>query len=269
MAITTVDGIIAGFKLTRFVNKTVTGSSTGDMYSSFYAAGNPGPAVAPTPGISGAALTSYSGQVPFTNPSSGQNSYLARFAAATNATTAYGTLILCDRLWHNSGITINSGSAQTVNSVAFPARDNDGTTNGAGVLMGLEFSSNGGAGTPTITISYTNSAGTSGRTATNLFPSAASPTVGRFFPMKLEGSDKGVRSIQTLTFSGTGWASGTAHLVAYRILQSVRISTFNYTTDNSPLTTGMVRLYDNTVPFLMGQINQGSSTTACMVVAQG
>lgn len=269
MAITTVDGIIAGFKLTRLVNKAVTGGSVGEMYSTFYNNGNPGPAVAPTPGISGAALTSYSGQVPFTNPSSGQNSYLARFLGSTTGTSGFGTLILCDRLWHNSGITINSGSAQTINSVTFPARDNDGTTNGAGVLVGLEFSSNGGANTPTITISYTNSAGTSGRTATNLFPSAASPTVGRFFPMKLEGSDKGVRSIQTLTFSGTGWASGTAHLVAYRILQSVRIGSFNYITDNSALTTGMVRLYDNTVPFMLTQINQSSGSTACMVVAQG
>jgi hypothetical protein len=269
MAITTVDGIIGGFQQTRIISKSITGGTVGEMYSAFYANGNPPPATAPTPGISGAAITSYVGQIPFTNPPAGQNSYLARFAVSTTATTSFGSFILCDRLWHNSGITINSGSAQTVNSVAFPARDNNGSTNGEGVLVGLEFSSAGGAGTPTITMSYTNSAGASGRTATNLLPSAASPAIGRFFIMGLQGQDKGVRSIQTLTFSGTGWASGTARLVAYRILQTIMVNIGNVGTDNSALTTGMVRLYNDTVPFLLTQVNQNTSTTACMVVTQG
>jgi hypothetical protein len=269
MAITTVDGIIAGFQQTRIIGKALPAGSAGELYSTFFLGGQPPAAAAPTPGISGAAVTSYIGQIPFNNPPAGQNSYLARFAASTTATNALGNLILCDRLWHNSGITINSGSAQTINSVAFPARDNNGTTNGDGVLMALEFSSAGGAGTPTITISYTNSAGTSGRTATNLMPSATTPAIGRLFPMKLEGQDKGVQSIQTLTFSGTGWASGTAHLIAYRMLQTIQVSIFNTGTDNSPLTTGMVRLYDNTVPFLLSQVNQGGGMNGCMVVTQG
>lgn len=271
MAITTVDGIIAGFQPTRWISKDIANVTAGaaEVFSQFYAAGFPCPAAAPTPGISGAAITSYAGQIPFTNPSVGQNSYLARVAASTWDSNSFGSWILCDRLWHNSGITINSGSAQTINSVAFPARDNNGLTNGEGVLVGLEFSSAGGAGTPTITISYTNSAGTSGRTAINLIPSAASPAIGRFFTMGLQGQDKGVRSIQTLTFSGTGWASGTAHLVAYRILQTIQVGILDVATDNSALTTGMVRLYDNTVPFLLTQLNRSTSTTACMVVTQG
>lgn len=270
MAITTVDGLIAGFKTGQWFQKSVALDATNYSLSSmFYTAGIPGAAIAPTPGISGAALTSYAGQIPFTNPSAGQNTYLARFLVGTSSNGAYGTIILCDRLWHNSGITINSGSAQTINSVAFPARDNNGTTNGEGVLVGLEFSSAGGANTPTITISYTNSAGTSGRTATNLMPTQAIPAIGRFYPMKLEGSDKGVRSIQTLTFSGTGWGGGTAHLVAYRILQTAFISGSSGFDPKSPLTTGLTRLYDNTVPFMISQAFQSSNFIGFMSVTQG
>ena len=271
MAITTVDGIIAGFQRTRLINKALPAGSAGELYSTFFLGGQPPAAAAPTPGLSGVAVTSYAGQIPFNNPPTGQDSYLARFAASTGATSAFGNLILCDRLWHNSGITINSGGPQTINSVAFPARDANGTTNGNGVLIALEFSSAGGAGTPTITVSYTNSETppVAGRTATNLMPSATTPAIGRFFPMKLEGQDKGVQSIQTLTFGGTGWASGTAHLVAYRMLQTILVSTFNIGTDNSVLTTGMVRLYDNTVPFLLSQVNQGGAMNGCMVVTQG
>jgi hypothetical protein len=270
MAITTVDGIIGGFKTTQNINKSLPADGTnGTLNSAFYSSGVPTAAVAPTPGISGAALTSYSGQIPFVNPSAGLNSYLARFALSTGQSSSYGNIILCDRLWHNSGITINSGSIQNINSVAFPARDNNGTTDGAGVLVGLEFSSAGGANSPTITISYTNSAGVSGRTATNLMPTQASPPIGRFYPMRLQDEDIGVRSIQTLAFGGTGWASGTAHLVAYRVLQSIRQFGNHTTADNPVLTTGMVRLYNNTVPFLITQMNQGSAGWGVMTVTQG
>jgi hypothetical protein len=111
MAITTLDGALAGMQYPREFAKAVTGTMVaGRHHSLFYLAGYPGAAAAPTPGLKGAALTSYAGQIPFTNPSSG-NSYLARFQAQA---TIAGTLLLCDRLWHNSGFTITSNTAQVI-----------------------------------------------------------------------------------------------------------------------------------------------------------
>lgn len=52
-------------------------------------------------------------------------------------------------------VTTSSGVAQTVNTNALPARDNTGTTNGAGVLAAIEYTAACGAGTPTMTLGYT------------------------------------------------------------------------------------------------------------------
>jgi len=80
MAITSLDQVIAGMQPPEdFLKVGATMEAAGVHYSPFYVAGRPGAAVAPTPGINGAALTSYAGQVPFRNPVSG-NSYLARFS---------------------------------------------------------------------------------------------------------------------------------------------------------------------------------------------
>ena len=269
MAITTVDGLIAGFKPAQFIQKELSGTLVaGRSYTPFYAVGIPSAAVAPTPGISGAALTSYSGQIPFTNPSSGQNTYLARFSAFPTAQG--GTIMLADRLWHNSGITITSTTAQTVNSVTFPARDNNGSTNGEGVFLGVEVSTATGAGTPSITIGYTNSDNTSGRTATNIYVTSATSAIGTFYPIGLESGDKGVRSIQSITLSAT-WTSGTIHLVAYRPL--VSITSIGAGTSNTvdSLTGGLPRMYDNTVPFLIYTPNTTTSTglIGTMTVTQG
>src|SRR3990167_7082314 len=117
MSITTLDGVIAGMQPPEEFLKVGAGTQViGRMYSPFYVTGRTGAATAPAPGISGAALTTYAGQIPFVNGAA--NQYLARFTAQCNVT---GTLLLCDRLWHNSGISVTTTGAQTINSVAFPA----------------------------------------------------------------------------------------------------------------------------------------------------
>ena len=114
MAITTVAGAISGMQYTREFVKAVTGTLVaGRPQSLLYLAGSPAAGVAPTPGLKGAALTSYGGQIPFTNPTSG-NTYVARLQAAA---PQGGTLLLCDRLWHNSGYTITSTGAQVIGCV--------------------------------------------------------------------------------------------------------------------------------------------------------
>lgn len=247
MAITTIDGIIAGAKPPKPYYKALSGALVaGRPFSPFYTPGIPGRAVAPSPGIAGAALTSYPGQISFPTIASGKR-YLSRFLGQA---TINGTLLLCDRLWHNSGITITSATAQTINSVAWPARDANAATSGEDVLIGLEVSSVTGAGTPTLTLSYTNSAGTAGKTGVNTVATSASSAVGAFFPIGLAAGDVGVQSIQTYTQSAT-WTSGTVHLVAYRILAALELNNANTGNAIDALTGGFPELFANTVPFLL------------------
>ena len=256
MAIVSLDGALAGMKPPAFYSKAVSGTLVaGRPFSPFYLAGVPGAAVAPTPGLAGAALTSYAGQLQI--PAASGDTHLARFSGVASAQS--GMLLLCDRLWHNSGFTITSTGAQTVNSVAFPARERNGSTNGEGVQLGVEISGATGAGTPTITANYTNQAGTASRTATNSVPTVATSAAGTFYPIGLAAGDTGVRSVQSLTLSAT-WTSGTMHLVAYRVLATLELPAAGIPNAVDALTSGMPRLYDTSVPFLI-YIPQTTTTT--------
>jgi hypothetical protein len=248
MAITTLDQLLAGMLPPASIVKAATPTLTaGRPHSLFYLAGAPGTAAAPSPGMAGAALTSYAGQIPFPAAVSNKNINLARFQAQA---TIAGTLILCDRLWHNSGLNLTSTSAQTINSVAWPARDANGSSNGAQVLIGLEVTTATGSGTPNFTMSYTNQAGTASKTGTGILPGGASSPVGSFYPMGLDAGDTGVRSVQSFTLSAS-WSSGAASLVAYREIARLELTAANVPSAIDAITSGMPRMYDNSVPFLL------------------
>ncbi len=257
MAITTLDGAIAGMQYPREIIKGVSGTMVaGRPFSYFYIAGQPGAAVPCTAGIAGEALTTYAGQIPFDNPVSG-NTYLARFAAQI---TIAGTLVLADRVWHNNGLDITSGGLQTVNSVAFPARDDLGTINGHGYIVGVEITTTTGAGTPTLTMTYTNSVDVDTRTASNVIATNASSIAGTFYPLGLQAGDYGVKSIQSFQLSST-WTSGAFSLVVYRILARLPITAANTPAAIDALTGGFVRLYDNSVPFIIFKPSTTTTST--------
>jgi hypothetical protein len=262
MAITTLDNVIAGTQAPIYFNKlTGTMEAVAVLHSTFYSAGFPGPAAAPTSALAGDALTSYAGQLPM--PSFANNTYLLRFTGM--GTQSWTKLLLCDRLWHNASIAETTTTGQTINSTAWPARDANGSTNGFGVMVGIEVSTatTNGAAVTNTTLTYTNSAGTNSRTATipatmpgGGFPATA--VAGTFVPFTLQAGDQGVRSIQTLTL-GTSYGGGEIHLVAYRVLATLDTIFLNVAASMDMTTTGFPRLYDNTVPWI---IHQPSLTTA-------
>jgi hypothetical protein len=175
------------------------------------------------------------------------NTYLARLQAQA---TQAGSLLLCDRLWHNSGITITSTGEQTfTSSEQIPARDANGTNTGDQVLAAVEVSGVTGSGTPTLTLKYTNSAGTQNKTATNVVNTVASSIAGTFYPIGLAAGDKGIQKAQSIQLSAT-WTSGTIHVVLYRILARLELLAQIPNAIDS-LTSGFPRLYDNSVPFLV------------------
>jgi hypothetical protein len=246
VAIITVDGVIAGSQPMRDIYKSSNLGATFVASVPFYSPGIPCQAVIPSPGVAGAALTSYLGQIPFTNPSSG-SSYLADISLESNIA---GTTLLVDRLWHNSGLNPTSLTLQTVGSVAWPARDINGSTNGEGVFVAVELSVAATAGTPSFTLSYTNSKGVAGRTGSNLFGSTATAIAGTFIPLTLAPGDTGVQSIQSLTIGNSGWTSAAIHLVAYRVIAAISCNNATRVSkEGGPISPGFPRLYDNTVPF--------------------
>lgn len=267
MAITTVDGALAGMKPPERYAKTgitTTALAPNRFHCTIYETGVPGAAVANSAGINGAALTSYLGQIPI--PAASGNTHLARFSGTGSSGC---TLILCDRLWHNSGLSVTSTSLQSITPAAIPARDADGTTAGRGVIAAIEVSTTMGAGTPTITLTYTNSAGTGSRTGAIAAVAATAP-VGTYYSFPLQAGDLGVRSVEGYQASAT-MTSGAIHLVLYRVIATVSTTTPLVEEAVDLLTSGFPRLYDTSVPFIIRMPTGTGATNIAggVVYAQG
>jgi hypothetical protein len=268
MAITTQDGVLNGAQTIRMFAKVATPTLVAGRPQSLWGLGGiPGAGAFDTT-LNGVVLSSSSavpaGAIPHFDPASNQ-AYLSRFAAMA---TQAGMLLLCDRLWHNGGITITSTSAQSITSPTWPARcptsgiDETPATTGEGVMLAVEVSAATGAGTPTITISYTNQDGTAGRTATNIVATVASSAAGATYLIGLQAGDRGVRSVQSITLSAT-WTSGTINLVAYRLLAMLPLIAGNVGNADDALTGNLPLIYNGTVPYLMFI---PTTTTATLVV---
>lgn len=262
MAITTLDGVIAGMKPpVPLIKVGVTMAAVGALrgYTPWYAAGNPGAATANAAGVNGAAVSAtVAGQIPRTNPGAG-NAHLARLALQSSTA---GSLWLIDRLWNNSGLTVTSTSAQAMTPATLPARDGAGGTNGANVMAAIEWSAAGGAGVPTVTLTYTDQDGNTGNTGT--FTAVASPPVGTFEIFTLAAGDTGVRAPTSFIQSATR-TSGTMHLVLFRVLAQVEVTAANIGNAVDALTSGMPRIYDSSVLQLVWF---PSATTATTFIGQ-
>jgi len=247
MAITTLDGAIAGFQPPQPIMKvgiTMAAVAAQRAYTPWYASGNPGASSATAIGINGEAVTpalgSTNGRIRRTNPVSG-NAHVGRLVA--NATSA-GTLWLIDRLWQNSGLVATSNTAQAITPAALPARSGDGTANGANVMAAIEWSATGGAGTPTVTLTYTDQDGNTGATGT--FTGVASPPVGTFEIFTLAAGDTGIRAPTSFIQSATR-TSGTMHLVLFRVLAQVEVTAANIGNAIDALTSGLPQVYNDSV----------------------
>lgn len=215
--IATVNGIVAGLKpAIPFTKSAFTGEAAGQWHNLGVVAGNPGVWTLGSPGMAGAAVVANAlgGALRFDNPTSGA-AYVARLAHLLGANLS--GLMLFDLLWYQSGIAEATTGSQAVNSVAFPARDIAGTVNGDGVEAWLHTTTvTGNAGAiNNTTLGYTNQAGSSGRSAGLAYDFPITAVAGTMVPFGLQGSDRGVRSIQSVTL-GTSYVSGQVELIAIR-----------------------------------------------------
>lgn len=169
-------------------------------------------------------------------------------------TTSVAHLVeIYDLIWYNTGTVVTTTTAQTITMPAAskPARDLNGTTNGDGWIPAIYVTTattNAGAVTNT-TLSYTDSDGNAGNTATiSSFPATA--VAGTLVPFQLAAGDRGVRDIASVTL-GTSYGGGAISLVLLRKLASVPNPVINVGGIMNKLTsdpTG-VRIYNGTALF--------------------
>lgn len=201
--------------------------AAGNFYCFSKDSGFPGAWVIGTPGINGrntdGTTATDNGCLNVGNPSSG-SWYLRDINMSASVT---GQFNLYDVLWVNSGIVVTTTTAQTITQPTLPPRDNNNSTSGLGIYVGLlvtTATTNAGA-IANMTLSYTNSDGVAGRTATVAsFPATA--VIGTFVIFQLASGDKGVRSIQSITL-GTSLVAGAVSLICFNPLASASIPLAN------------------------------------------
>lgn len=236
---------------TRFQKASFTGQAAGTFHSSLLLAGFPGAGTAASAGLNGVALTSprpNGGQIPFPAAVGGQSVYLGGVSLQEGG--AIGGAIVADRLWENSGYNVTSTSAQNTTFPGLPSRDVNGAAAGAGVELWLEVYT-ACTNTATVTVSYTNSAGTAGRTATCTIP--ASAVAGLMVPFTLQAGDSGVQSVQSLTLSAS-LGAGSIGLVLTRSVADIPVTIDNVSTRQDMFQLGCPLMYDASVPWLIYQM---------------
>jgi hypothetical protein len=267
MAITSLDGAIAGMQPpVPIIKAGIATAAVGALrgYTLWYSAGNPGASTATAIGINGEAVTpaitaaTIAGRLPRANPGVG-NAYLARMSMQASTP---GTLWLIDRLWHNGGLVTTSIAAQAITPAALPPRSGDGTANGANVMAAMEWSVVGGAGVPTVSLTYTDQDGNAGNTAA--LTGVGTPPVGTFELFSFSAGDTGVRAPTSFIQSATR-TSGSMHLVLFRVLAQVDVTSANIGGAIDALTSGMPRIYNDSVLQLVWF---PSATTATNFVGQ-
>jgi hypothetical protein len=145
------------------------------------------------------------------NPDSGK--LLVLGARVSPAGLSGVSLFVNDYLVISGGLSGTSTDQQATTTAALTRY-----TSGVGVRAGVIIHAVLGVTATTLTASYTNQAGTSGRTSVITIGATGNREAGRVLPLSLEGADTGVRSVEHVTLNGTTGTLGNFGILLYRPL---------------------------------------------------
>lgn len=127
-----------------------------------------------------------------------------------------GLIWLVDRLSHQGGLDATVTSAQTTN---LPTAALTRYTSGVGVYAALEIYTQIGATSTTVSISYTNTAGTAGQVSPLIsFGNGNYREAQRFMIVPLVAGDLGVKSVESVTVTATTGTAGNFGVTLFKPL---------------------------------------------------
>ena len=246
-----------------FMKSGTAADTAGYWYCTSKDPGFPGAWSPGTPGINGRVTdgtqTADYGCIPIPNPSVGAN-YLTEIQMAASINHSH---LFFDVLWVNSGIAVTTTTAQAIVTPTLPARDTNGQTNGEGCMIALltTTANTNAAAIANSTVTYTNSQGVTGRTATLAAVAGSqitiSPVIGTITWFNLAAGDTGVKSIEAITLN-TSLVAGAVSLMICRDIATIGTTIANVSAQKVIGAPG-IRLYNGTC---MLHCNLASATTA-------
>ena len=151
------------------------------------------------------------------------------FGSATTASTTGvpGVLMLVDLQGYWPGISINTTSPQSLSGTPSLRY-----TNGEGLKLYTVVTSTTSSGVPNISLSYTNQAGTPGRSLSQTISTSASTPIGTIYNvispfMPLAGGDTGVQNVSSITMSATSGATASVALCLAKPILTIPMVTIS------------------------------------------
>lgn len=248
MAIISLDNWIAASKQRAVITKIIARTTVSLlMFSLFDIDGQPGKGtIAGTSTANGVVPTDATAGCPLIDFSSGVG-YLGRVEYSC---TVACRLFLYDMLFKAGAYSFAAGTTSLSSQPAISSRCPDytgGAAFGNGNQIWLEVVTAFVTGNNwQVQVTYTNSAGTTGRTSIiSAAQTAANMTLGRMFQIALQAGDSGVQKIESVivTNGATAMTVGTFNILILRPLWSNRILVANAAGIDGPLQTGMPIVY--------------------------
>jgi hypothetical protein len=223
LAITTFADIKTALSVNREIDKHCykyypsSGTGAGEFNCSFRLTGTYG-AIANPSSNPGDNYTSATGGITFNNDAV-LSKFLTSFSATNANSSGNGVLFLFDVLY---GCALALNSATTVNIDPSVTKPIQRYTSGLGVIPLLEVGvAISAAASPTISLSYTNHAGT-GSITSPTYTIKTAAQINHLAWLPVYSGDLGVRSIQTATIANVG-AAGSGYLWLVKPIAAINL----------------------------------------------
>lgn len=195
------------FKLARIDGAAAPTPIAGRTLSAWRYDGFPAGGAVPTVGAIPDRTTQ--GALPFTAPGGGRQKWQLSQA---DTSTVGGTVLIYDRLFHIGDLSGASTSDQTIQG-ASPSPALTRNTGGLGNFAFYEIYTDIGTSSRTMTMTYTNQAGTTGRTATINIGAVGFREATRAQRIPLQAGDEGIRAVEKIAIDVSTGAAGNFGLV--------------------------------------------------------
>ena len=246
MAITTLDGLIAA--ASQRVSLLKTGALTtvaATPFSSFDVAGNPGAGtLAGTSTSAGVVPTSATAGCPTINSFGASSGYINKIEFWNSVACR---LSIFDMLFKAGAYAFTAGTTTLSAQPSYSGRVLGGTdfTN---TEIWIEVTTAFTTGTAwQVQVTYTNQAGTAGRTSIiSIAQAAAALTKNKMFQIALQSGDTGVQKIESVivTNGGTAMTAGNFNVLVMRRLWTGRVRSANDGDIHDMLKTGLPQIFD-------------------------
>jgi len=162
------------------------------------------------------------------------------FLGARINTSSFGAagIILVDLLNVSGGL---SGTVTTAQTTTLPTAALTRHTSGEGVMAGIVIYQTLGTTATTITISYTNSAGVSGRTSTHTsFGGTGFREAAILIFIPLQAGDSGVQSVESVTVTATTGTAGNFGVCMFKPLSMISLESATGAMPLDAVSTGCI-----------------------------